>query len=96
MTRFVCKPVNLVFYRWAVSRANTFDHTGKHGRTVQACTYGIVRLLVGVCYPATELMQTAGINLLAMKLFNRVLSDYPMARERLAEGLLLTALRPLA
>src|SRR5690606_23193851 len=53
----VGEAVDLVFDRWAVARADTFDNAGVHGRTIEPAANDVVRLRVGVGHPAARLLR---------------------------------------
>ena len=55
MARLAGEPVNLVFDRRAIARADAFDHSRIHRRAIQIGADHIVRLLVGVRDPTRHL-----------------------------------------
>src|SRR5690606_20440493 len=57
---FIGKAVNLVFDRRAVTRADAFDDTGVHRRTIEAAANDVVGFFVGVGNPATGLLRMFG------------------------------------
>ena len=57
LVRFlVGKAMDLVFNRGAITGSHTLDHASVHRRTIQVVANDLVGLLVGMAYPAIDLL----------------------------------------